>query len=66
MPLARCRNENMQTTEVDAALNFLEQRAQYKLPFRRFREALLRENSDERWHIMQSAITGIMLVLGLF
>src|SRR5262245_60717165 len=64
--LTRCRDEDMQTTEVDAALSFLEQLAQYKLPFKRFREALLTENSESRWQIMHSVLAGIMLVLGLF
>src|SRR5262245_36762091 len=56
--LARCRDEDMQTTEVGEALSFLEQLAQYQLPFRRFRQALRTENSESRWQIMHSALAG--------
>ena len=59
-------DENMQTTEVEAALTFLEQRSEYKLPFKQFRQALLTENSDARWQIMKVALNGILLVLGLY
>ena len=64
--LARCRHEDMRNGAVDAALTFLERRALYKLPFARFREALTTENSESRWQIMNAALNGITLVLGLF
>jgi hypothetical protein len=60
------RRDEMHETEVEAALTFLEQCSQYKLPFKQFREALLREHSDARWQLMKVALNGIMLVLGLY
>ena len=47
--LARCRNEDMRTAEVTAALDFLAARADQQWPFNQFWKALDSDNEEGRW-----------------
>jgi len=64
--LGRSRDEDLRTKEVEVALAFLEHRSFYKSPFIKFRQALTSKDSESRWRILNGAVNGIMLVLGLF
>ena len=62
--LQRCRNEDMRTAEVYAALDFLEGRAVRKWPFNQFREALDTPGSElweaeGRWQRLNGALNSI-------
>jgi hypothetical protein len=45
----RCRQEDMQTQEVFAALDYLKARASINWPFDQFRNALNSDNEEGRW-----------------
>lgn len=67
--LDRCRREDMRTAEVDAALNFLEQRASRKWPFKQFRESLDQYNTDPlkeegRWQQVNASLNAVPLAVG--
>jgi hypothetical protein len=66
--LDRCRTEDMRTTEVFAALDFLSQRAAVKWPFDQFRDALSKDGSQQwevesRWQMLNASLNGIKLTL---
>jgi hypothetical protein len=56
--LDRCRTEDMRTTEVFAALDFLETPATAKWPFEQFRNALDDSNEEGRW---QNSTQGLLV-----
>ena len=66
--LNRCRTEEMRTPEVLAALDFLEARANPKLPFKQIREALKQSASmdweiEGRWQTLNASLNGIKLAV---
>ncbi len=68
--LARCRNEDMRTPQVYAALKFLEQYGRQKWPFEQFRKAL--ENSgtegwqaEGRWQNVNASLNAVKLTMGV-
>lgn len=63
--LARCREEDMRTGEVDTALGFLENRATIKWPFTQFRCALNTENEEGRWQLLNASLNGIKLAYSI-
>jgi len=68
--LSRCRDEDMNTAEVEAALQFLEKSAAKKWPFDQFRKALKCRSSDSgvipeaRWQNANAALNGIRKQIG--
>jgi hypothetical protein len=62
--LERCRIEDMRTTEVYGALDFLEGHAFRKWPFDQFRDALENSTSEEgRRQVLNASLNGIRLAL---
>jgi hypothetical protein len=67
--LDRCRDEDMRTSDVFAALDFLAARATVKWPFEQFRAELLDSTSSElweaegRWQVLNASLNGIKLAL---
>lgn len=62
--LERCRREDMRTTEVYRALDFLEPHAVRKWPFDQFRDALENSTSEEgRWQVLNASLNAIKLAL---
>ena len=66
--LDRCREEDMRTPEVFAALDLLAARATVKWPFDQFREALENAGSKDwevegRWQILNASLNGIRRVV---
>ena len=67
--LDRCREEDVRTAEVYAALEFLGSRAAYQWPLDRFREALDNEANDGGWQsegraqLLNASLNGIRLAL---
>jgi hypothetical protein len=64
----RCRNEDIRTPEVFAALDFLAARATVKWPFEQFRESLNNTGSElwqreGRWQVLNASLSGIKLAL---
>jgi hypothetical protein len=62
--LQRCRNEDMRTAEVYAALDHFESRAIRKWPFDQFREALDTPGSEGweaegRWQLLNASLNDI-------
>jgi hypothetical protein len=51
--LDRCRNEDMRTAEVFAALDFLEARANQKWAFDQFRRSLDSTDPEGRWQTLK-------------
>jgi hypothetical protein len=67
-PLDRCRDEDMRTPDVLAALDFLAARATVKWPFEQFRESLNDTGSqlwerEGRWQVCNASLNGIKLAL---
>ena len=63
--LARCRDEDMRTTSVYAALEHFSKRVVVGWPIERFREALNTENEEGRWQSMNASRNGIRLAVNL-
>jgi hypothetical protein len=66
--LQRCRTEDMRTSNVFAALDFLAARASIKWPFEQFRESLNSMDSElweaeGRWQAMNASLNGIKLAI---
>ena len=62
--LERCRKEDMRTSDVFAALDFLEALAIRKWPFDQFRDALENSISEEgRRQVLNASLNGIRLAL---
>jgi hypothetical protein len=66
--LDRCRDEDMRTPEVFAALDFLGARTKQKWPFQYFREALERSvtkgwEREGRWQTLNASLNGIRLAV---
>ena len=61
--LARCREEDMRTVEVLAALDSLAARATTKWPFEQFREALNTDNKEGRWQNLNASPNAVRLVV---
>jgi hypothetical protein len=61
--VARCRNEDMRTREVDTALSFLEDRTRATRAFEQFRSALDKENEEDRCQALVTALDEIRFVL---
>src|SRR5262245_53825429 len=59
--VARCRNEDIRTTEVNHALGFLESRTTDKEPFKQFHKALANGNGDA----LDAALEAIRRALGV-
>ena len=57
--LARCRNEDMRTAEVSAALDFLAVHASVKWPFEQFRTALDYPDDEGRWQNLNASLNRI-------
>jgi len=57
--LARCRDQDMRTTDVLAALDYLEPQAARQWPFQSFRSALDMQNPETRWQNLNAALNGI-------
>src|SRR5262245_25193908 len=64
--LERRREEDLRTSAVAAALNYLENRAALKRPFKHFRDALNIENEAARWHTLDAALVELRLALGIY
>lgn len=63
--LDRCREQDMRTDEVMAALVFLERRSAKAWPVRNFRKALGCDHPDGRWQNANAALNGIRRQFGL-
>jgi hypothetical protein len=67
--LDRCRDEDMRTADVFAALDFLAARATVKWPFEQFRAELLDDTGsalwevEGRWQVLNASLNGIKLAL---
>jgi hypothetical protein len=61
--LERCRKEDMRTSDVSAALEFLAARATVKWPFLQFRGALDSDNEEGRWQTLNASLNGIRAAL---
>jgi hypothetical protein len=66
--LDRCRQEDMRTPEVFAALDFLAEHAKEKRPFDQFRDALNSDGTEGwqiegRWQVLNASLNGIKLAL---
>jgi len=61
--VARCRDEDMRTREVDTALNFLEDRTRATRAFEQFRSALDKEDEEDRCQALVIALDEIRFVL---
>lgn len=61
--VARCRDEDMRTKEVDGALKFLEERTRAIGVFELFRSALNIENDENRCQALTNALEEIRFVL---
>jgi hypothetical protein len=60
--LDRCRDEDMGTARVFAALDFLQLRADQKWPFDQFRRALDTDNEEGRWQNLNASLNGIKFI----
>lgn len=54
--LERCRDEDMRTPQVTAALDFLAVRADRQWPFEQFRKALDDDNEEGRWQNLNASL----------
>jgi len=66
--LVRCRDEDIRTPQIYAALKFLEQHAARKWPFEQFREALENDGSEGwqaegRYQTLNASLNGIKLAM---
>ena len=61
--VARCREQDMRTREVDTALNFLEDRTRATRAFEQFRSALDKEDDENRCQALLVALDEIRFVL---
>ena len=62
--LARCRNEDMRTVEVFAALDALAASATAQWPFEQFRKALDSDNEEGRWQNLNASLNAVRLAVG--
>jgi len=63
--VARCRNEDIRTHEVQHALDFLAYRAAAKAPFEQFRIALNNGDNETRWQVLNASLKDILQALGI-
>jgi hypothetical protein len=67
--LDRCRNEDVRTPEVFAALDFLAASATVKWPFEQFRRELLNDagslfaDQEGHWQVLNASLNGIKLAI---
>ena len=61
--LARCRNEDMRTVEVFAALDALTANATAQWPFEQFRKALDSDNEEGRWQNLNASLNAVRLAV---
>ncbi len=61
--LDRCRDEDMRTAEVFAALDFLEARATQKWPFDQFRRSLNSRDPEGRWQTVNASLNAVRLAV---
>ncbi len=59
--VARCRDEDMRTSEVRAALEYFSARLPSKWPVEQFQKGLNTENDEGRWQLMKASLNGIRL-----
>jgi hypothetical protein len=62
--LDRCRNEDMRTVEVFAALDNLAANASTQWPFEEFRKALDSDNEEGRWQNLNASLNAVRLAVG--
>jgi hypothetical protein len=58
-----CRDQDMRTADVFAALDFLAGRTMEKWPFDQFRRALECPDSEGRWQNLNASLNGIKLAI---
>ena len=58
-----CRDHDMRTPDVFAALDFLAAHTTEKWPFDQFRSALERPNAEGRWQNLNASLNGIKLAV---
>jgi|GEM_PF-2563670 len=63
--VTRCRDEDMRTSEVKAALHFLIYRSETTRPFQQFREGLDSEDAENRCQLLNAALDGIRAAFAL-
>ncbi len=61
--LDRCRDEDMRTAEVFAALDFLEAHANRKWPFDQFRRSLDSRDPEGRWQTVNASLNAVRLAV---
>jgi hypothetical protein len=59
----RCRDEDIRTPEVYAALEYLQSRSATKWPFDQFRNALDNDNEEGKWQVLNASLNGIKLAV---
>jgi hypothetical protein len=57
--LAHRRDEDLQTSEVDEALKFIESNVPLRWPFQQWRDALTMNDEEQRWAQLNSALDEI-------
>jgi hypothetical protein len=61
--LERCRDQDMRTSDVFEALDFLAGRTMQKWPFDQFRSALDLPTDEGRWQNLNASLNGIKLAV---
>jgi len=62
--VGRCLDEDIRTSKVNQAVDFLESRVTLKRPFEEFRKALNIESAETRWQFLNASLSGIRQALG--